>query len=67
MTRRAALPTGFEHHPGFPVDICQLQITVQPGPYSTSSKGFACGYTGGHCLPGEQCDRWRQLQQETRI
>lgn len=61
---RTALPTGFEHHPGFPVDTCQLQITVSPGPYSISSKGFACAHTGGHCLPGDQCDHWRQLSSE---
>lgn len=54
------LTTGYEHHPGFVETACPLQMPVNPSPVGTSSKGFACGRHGGHCLPSDKCSRWRE-------
>lgn len=45
----------YENHPGFGIE-CPCQLKVNPAPYGMSSRGFACRYTGGHCLPDEHCD-----------
>lgn len=46
----------YAHHPGFGEESCELRLTVTPARGgSTSSHGFACRYTGGHCLPCERC------------
>lgn len=43
----------YAHHPGFEAGSCEHRLTVTPAPSgSTSRHGFACLYSGGHCLPG---------------
>lgn len=58
------IPAGGENpyanHPGFDAQGCHLQYTVTPAYYSTSHHGFGCEMTGGHCLPGEHCDKLRE-------
>jgi hypothetical protein len=41
----------FGHHPGFSASNCEHRIVVS-GPGLQSRRGFACGWTGGHCIPG---------------
>ena len=41
----------FGHHPGFAAGGCEHRITVA-GPGLISRRGFACAWTGGHCIPG---------------
>lgn len=58
------IPEGGENpyadHPGFEAQGCALQYTVTPSRMgSTSSHGFGCGMTGGHCVPDQQCDARR--------
>ncbi|WP_455233503.1 hypothetical protein [Geopseudomonas aromaticivorans] len=44
-----------EDHPGHSALGCELQITVNRAPCSSSSNGYACSATGGHCMPGDNC------------
>jgi len=56
--------TGYENHPGFEYGECFLMIKVRPIAYGTSSKGFACSYTGGHCLHCFKCGDWRKKTED---
>lgn len=51
----------YADHPGFTASGCPLRYTVtQRGPWGhIGSCGFGCEMTGGHCLPGEQCEGFR--------
>lgn len=50
----------YANHPGFSASNCHLRITVTPCPSgSTSSHGFSCYVTGGHCKPSKDCDELR--------
>lgn len=42
----------YSHHPGFSATGCQNRITVTAHRSATTSSGFACAVTGGHCHPG---------------
>ena len=44
-----------EDHPGHSALGCELQITVNRAPCGSSSNGYACSATGGHCVPGDDC------------
>lgn len=46
-------------HPGFDAQDCPAQHVVTPAPYGSSASGFKCLQTGGHCLPGANCDSRR--------
>ncbi len=48
----------FENHPGHDTE-CHLKIRITAKPNGTSQNGFACSWTGGHCLPCEKCDSFR--------
>lgn len=39
------------NHPGWEANNCDARITVTPVWGACHSGGFACGVTGGHCLP----------------
>ena len=54
---RDILPKHHEH-PGWDAEDCPLRITVTADRYGTSSDGFACSWSGGHCLPGDHCKWW---------
>lgn len=41
----------YSHHPGFSATQCEHRMTVTARGIATSS-GFACLWTGGHCIPG---------------
>lgn len=68
-------PPGNRHedHPGHDAADCPLRITIN-AVQTTTSNGYACRWTGGHCLPGADCgdrveaqteiDQQRELQQE---
>lgn len=66
MTDRELLerlvPVGGENpyaaHPGFAETACPCRMTITPITRA-SSHGFACWYTGGHCIPGEFCGERR--------
>lgn len=52
-------------HPGFLAPSCPLRITVAAHRTDGGRGGYACSYTGGHCLPGDQCqDRRAALSKE---
>ena len=44
------------NHPGWHADGCPLRITVRPVWSAEARPGFACSWTGGHCVPGAMCD-----------
>ena len=46
--------SNYENHPGFDAQDCARRITVTALTKSTAN-GYACGNTGGHCLPSEDC------------
>jgi hypothetical protein len=54
----------YASHPGFDAQGCPCQYTVTPAYRSTSHHGFGCGASGGHCLPGEFCDKRREEHAE---
>jgi hypothetical protein len=61
MDRKRIIPVGginpYANHPGFEASGCRLRYTVTPARSgSTSSHGFGCWFTGGHCVPGDHCD-----------
>lgn len=47
------------NHPGHGSSSCALSITVTASAYGTSGNGYACSWTGGHCLPSKACEGWR--------
>lgn len=50
------------HHPGYDAWGCPLRYVVHARRYGTSSDGYGCNATGGHCLPNDEvCGR---LQKE---
>jgi hypothetical protein len=50
----------YADHPGFTESACPIRYTVtQRGAYGGVKGGFGCEITGGHCLPGEHCERRR--------
>lgn len=57
------IPQGGENpyakHPGFDAQSCPLQYVVTPST-RMSHHGFGCDVTGGHCLPGDQCQKLRE-------
>lgn len=57
--RNAQILPPHAQHPGWDADGCPLRIVVTPRGGGHNSHGFACGYTGGHCLPGDKCDGFR--------
>ena len=44
-----------EDHPGFDSRGCELIIKINAHHMGLSSNGYACSYTGGHCLPCDAC------------
>lgn len=59
MVEYDKIPAGgknpYASHPGFDAQGCICQYTVTPAVHSTSSHGFGCIQSGGHCLPGDHC------------
>lgn len=49
----------YEDHPGHSAITCPLRYTVIPHPLGSSSHGYGCEGTGGHCVPGHYCDARR--------
>ena len=47
-------------HPGWDADGCQLRMTVTPRNGGVVGHGFACDWTGGHCLPSAACETYRK-------
>jgi hypothetical protein len=45
----------YQNHPGFDARDCPARVTVNAHPMGLSSNGYACGVTGGHCLPCDKC------------
>lgn len=41
-------------HPGADARDCPARVTVNARPMGMSTNGYACGVTGGHCLPCEK-------------
>lgn len=47
-----------EGHPGHTAEDCFARISVTSRS-ALSMSGYACGWTGGHCVPGPLCDSRR--------
>ena len=47
---------GYPTHLGHVAPTCPLRITVRAHPMGTSSNGYSCQWTGGHCLPDVNCE-----------
>lgn len=55
-----------QDHPGVVAIGCPLRIIVTARRTDGGRGGYACSYTGGHCLPGDQCaSRRSALSKET--
>ena len=52
-------------HPGWEADGCIARLTVTPRNIEFSP-GFACAATGGHCLPGANCDERRAYHKKVQ-
>ncbi len=50
-----------DNHPGHDAAGCPIRASVtQRSPYGVPvGGGYRCEMTGGHCLPGEHCDKRR--------
>lgn len=56
---------GHRTHPGRDAGDCPLRIIASGRRSDGGSGGYACDFTGGHCLPGEQCaERVRIAEEE---
>lgn len=65
MQRNAEILPPHAAHPGWDAEDCFLRIIVTPRWGAPVAPGFACGWTGGHCLPCDRCpERRRQAAQE---
>lgn len=53
MTNRPIDPSKGKHedHPGASASACPERYQVNASPFGTSSNGYGCSITGGHCLP----------------
>jgi hypothetical protein len=59
-SRNHEISPAHANHPGWDADGCPLRLTVTPKWSVPAAPGFACSWTGGHCLPGERCDARRE-------
>jgi hypothetical protein len=58
----------FEDHPGFSASGCPVQMTITAHRYGSSHNGYACSWTGGHCLPKASCKKIvKQYEKESLI
>jgi hypothetical protein len=58
----------FEDHPGFSANGCPVQMTIVAHRYGSSHNGYACSWTGGHCLPKASCKKIvKQYEKESLI
>lgn len=53
------MAAGYKSHPGCMSADCPLRGIVTPAFGATSTPGFNCEYTGGHCLPDGECGQRR--------
>lgn len=53
----------FHNHPGYSAEGCELREVVV-AQTSVTNNGFRCFMTGGHCVPGEQCEGRRAHAKE---
>jgi hypothetical protein len=56
----------FDRHPGYTAHSCELRETVVAQTYATNN-GFRCYMTGGHCVPGAQCEDLRVRHKEHEL
>ena len=56
----------YDNHPGVVASECEARITVTAQPSSNHGDGYACGTTGGHCIPCDRCDDRRRHWNETQ-
>jgi hypothetical protein len=43
------------NHPGHTNSDCPLRLQINAAPYGTSRNGYACSWTGGHCVKSDDC------------
>jgi hypothetical protein len=44
------------NHPGHGNGNCPLRTQVNAHIYGTSSNGYGCSWTGGHCVKSDACE-----------
>lgn len=52
------------NHPGHSARSCDLSIVVNNR--NMSMNGYACGFTGGHCVPNEHCSERLKIDKEEK-
>lgn len=56
------------NHPGHGNSDCPLRTQINAHIYGTSSNGYGCSWTGGHCIKTETCaDRVMQHEEEAPL
>ena len=55
------------NHPGHSATSCELNNKITAAFGSTSSNGYGCYATGGHCIPTDDCERLRQECRQEEI
>ena len=57
-----------DNHPGFNSTSCPLNKKVTARPGSMSQNGYSCYWTGGHCLPSKDCEKWvKETERQEKI
>lgn len=49
----------FDTHPGHSASDCPLRMVVTAAFCGSSTNGYACSHTGGHCCPSGCCEARR--------
>jgi hypothetical protein len=49
----------YPNHPGATARSCGLRINVTGNRSDGAVGGYACSWSGGHCLPSDDCDQRR--------
>jgi len=56
------------NHPGHSQVGCPLQLQINAHRMGTSSNGYACSWTGGHCMKNDECaERVSQHKEEEKL
>jgi hypothetical protein len=56
-----------ENHPGAEVSDCVCRIQIDAHLQGSSSNGYACSITGGHCIPDRHCDNRRAMFKQHQL
>lgn len=55
----------YTNHPGVDATDCEIRHVVSNELFSMN--GYACLYTGGHCIPDEHCKKRQESHEKSRL